>query len=259
MDPTFDSQLPAPLPQTPSAVQVDAPPVPTLPLAEPSAWQCPRSHAILWITMVVGLASDLLTKHLAFAHLPATKPMVLFPGFLSLDRSLNLGALFGIGKGMSPLFILASVLAVGFVGYMFASSHRRQWVVHLALGLVLAGAMGNLYDRLFVQVDVISRAGQQLCPPGKVTLEQPHEDVIQVGRYPDGGEPRWRFSKSVQVETRSAVRDFIRIDIYWGEISLWPWIFNIADSMLVIGVSLLLIIYWRHPTGPLPRRPTPAN
>ncbi len=222
-----------------------------------TAWRSPRSHAVLWITAILGLTSDLLTKHLAFSRLPSGHSVVLIPGVLSFDRSLNLGALFGIGKGMSLLFILASILAVAFVGYMFASSQRRQWVVHLALGLVLAGALGNLYDRIFVKVDVVSRAGQQLCI-GTIVPDPSQEGTIQIGQYPDGGGSRMRFSRNVQVESRSAVRDFIRVDLAWRrtrpdgtrvEHSLWPWIFNIADSMLVVGVSLLLIIYWRQPAG----------
>ncbi len=222
----------------------------TAPQAWASAWWSPRSHVTLWATAALGLSIDLLTKHLAFSRLPSKDPIVLIPRFLSLDRSLNFGALFGIGKGMSPLFILASILAVAFVAYMFASSHRRQWLVHLALGLVLAGALGNLYDRLFVKIDVISRGGQ-VVRYGTISRDQPQDDAIQVGRYPDGGEPRWRFGRNVEVTTRTAVRDFIRIDTLFRKQPLWPWIFNIADSMLVVGVSLLLIIY----SAP-PRRPT---
>jgi lipoprotein signal peptidase len=256
MDPTANSQVSARAFRNPSA----PPGVHALQeqtsIAEPlqaprpqPAWRSWRSHAVLWITAIVGLTSDLVTKHLAFSRLPSGRSVVLIPGLLSFDRSLNLGALFGIGKGMSLLFILASILAVGFVGYMFASSQRRQWVVHLALGLVLAGALGNLYDRLFVKVDVVSRAGQQLYV-GVITQDQPQEDIVQVGQYPDGGGNRMRFNRNnVQVATRSAVRDFIRIDASFRSYSLWPWIFNIADSMLVVGVSLLLIIYWRQPAG----------
>ena len=85
------------------------------------------------------------------------------------------------------LFILASVLAVGFVAYMFATSQRKQWVVHLALGLVLAGALGNLYDRLFVKVDLVTPA----APTGARLHGHDHpgpdeERTFQFGDYPDG-------------------------------------------------------------------------
>ena len=40
------------------------------------------------------------------------------------------------------------------------------------------------------------------------------------------------------------VRDFIKIDAKIGSYSLWPWVFNIADALLMIGVAILLINFW---------------
>ena len=118
---------------------------------------------------------------------------------MELRTTLNGGAVFGIGKGMSLLFILVSLLAMAFVVYVFMSSDRRHWLMHVALGLILAGAAGNLYDRVFNQ---------------------------------------------------GMVRDFIFI------MHDWPWIFNVADAMLCIGVPLLILCWIMQSPG---RRNLPDN
>ena len=145
-----------------------------------------------WLRFVLisgcGLAADLWTKHLAFAQLgygPGSRHVVLIPDVLQLRTTLNPGAVFGVGPGLAPLFILISLVAIGFVIYVFMNTQRNQWVMQIALGLILAGAMGNLYDRAF---------------------------------------------------NHGKVRDFILLHY-------WPWIFNLADAMLCIGVPLLIVCW----------------
>ncbi len=41
-----------------------------------------------------------------------------------------------------------------------------------------------------------------------------------------------------------SVRDFIEISVRIGGISIWPYIFNIADVALVIGIGGLIIGWW---------------
>jgi len=45
------------------------------------------------------------------------------------------------------------------------------------------------------------------------------------------------------VRRQGVVRDFIKIEPKFG-IDLWPWVFNVADVLLVIGVGLLLWNFW---------------
>ena len=67
---------------------------------------------------------------------------------LRLKLTANTGAVFGLGKGAQPFFVLVSIAATCVIGRIFwvspAAAHGR----HIALALMLAGALGNLYDRV---------------------------------------------------------------------------------------------------------------
>lgn len=116
--------------------------------------------------VVVCLSADLGLKYYAFrfvAHAPVVlnaqdppyfgvpsqyEPTRLLPGVLNLQLTANEGAIFGIGKGSRWVFVIVSVFAVGFVGRVFWRSDARMRLFHVALALILAGALGNLYDRV---------------------------------------------------------------------------------------------------------------
>ena len=219
-------------------------------LPEPSAIRDGASHARLWIVAGLGLATDLLSKHWAFIHLPADgQSKVIINGFMSFQRSLNPGALFGLGKGLTSVFIGASIVALGFVLFLFYHSSRRRRSLHIALGLVLAGALGNMYDRTFMIADVVkvTQNGQTIGQIGKVI--NPGETPIQLGSWPEGDHPKIiRSELDPKVQPMGVVRDFVRMEpkitIGGRTVPLWPWIFNMADVWLVVGVSVLMINFW---------------
>ena len=110
-------------------------------------------HLLFWSIAFGGAAFDLVTKALVFSKVgPPDARVAIVPNILELHTSHNTGALWGFGAtipGSSLIFAgLSVVAAVVILYYLFvlgAASHR---VLTVALGLIMAGAMGNCYDRL---------------------------------------------------------------------------------------------------------------
>ncbi|MCH7701297.1 MAG: signal peptidase II [Planctomycetes bacterium] len=223
------------------------------------------AHLVLWGATAVALAADLYSKHWAFRVLDSHELRTVVPGVLAFRRSLNSGALFGMGAGRGPVFILASIVALGFVVYLFWHSEARQRGLHLALGLILAGALGNLYDRVFMVADILTLA----TPPGYaigLKVPGPDPDSVYLGSFPEGSTPR-RYSVGAIVAQGQVgvVRDFIRLEPTLFGRQLWPWVFNMADTWLVAGVGILMIDFFRtarrgrgNRPGRIPRESSPG-
>jgi signal peptidase II len=71
----------------------------------------------------------------------------IIPGVLQFKFVRNTGSAFGLFQGNSDILkILALVAVVGLFAY-YARTATRDWMVSLALGLQLGGAVGNIIDR----------------------------------------------------------------------------------------------------------------
>jgi hypothetical protein len=81
-----------------------------------------------------------------------------------------------------------------------------------------------------------------------------------MGDYPDGTNPQ-TVPKSAgrHVRPTPVVRDFIKVDVKVGSFELWRWVFNVADSLLVVGVGLLLINFWTEQRKTGKRAPAAAQ
>jgi signal peptidase II len=107
----------------------------------------PAALARFALTTAIGLGLDLWTKAYAFTHLGKHDTYFFLRGLLDFKTITNQGAVFGWGQGRRWLFICISVAAILFLSYLFATSGRQR-LYQFILGLLLAGVLGNMYDRV---------------------------------------------------------------------------------------------------------------
>lgn len=108
-------------------------------------------YAEFLLIAIGGCALDLWTKHWIFHRLgmPGGPTLWIVEPYFGLQTSLNEGALFGLGQGNVALFAtLSGVAAIAITAWLFWSGAARDHWLNLALSLVMAGILGNLYDRL---------------------------------------------------------------------------------------------------------------
>jgi signal peptidase II len=122
---------------------------------------------------------------------------------VGFQLSLNEGALFGMGQGKVAVFALLSIAAaIAIPVWLFVYRAANDLWMCVALGAVLGGILGNLYDRLGMH------------------------DVA------------WPWPPDRVGQTAHAVRDWI----LWQYSDQWRWPnFNIADSLLVVGAAAIML------------------
>jgi len=102
---------------------------------------------ILLLVIFVGVPADLISKGLFFApYLNARRTVV--PGLIDFSSMKNTGGVFGVGQGRGLLLVPLSFAALYLLVRHYAASDRTRVIPNLATGLIFAGALGNLYDRV---------------------------------------------------------------------------------------------------------------
>ena len=218
------------------------PPSPPTTPSQP-AWTSRRAWLLLLLVATIGLAADLWTKAWAFDHvagyrvtvdraavlaiaqtdpraigrlIPNHPPLTVIPRLLDLTLVLNPGAVFGMGAGRRVFFMVFTLATVGFALFMFARwTLARDRFAHAAIGLLVAGGLGNFYDRW--------------CFACVRDFIHPLPGV----RFPFGWQP---FGSGGQV---------------------WPWVSNVADAFLIVGILILAWQFWRQ--GRASQQPTDTS
>ncbi len=109
-----------------------------------------RKVAVLLTVLAVILALDVVTKRWALEALAGGNRMELFGGLLPLTLAFNRGAAFGLTIGEDPrwFFVPVTLVAVVLLVILVVQAARDDHLRILSASLVLAGALGNLVDRV---------------------------------------------------------------------------------------------------------------
>ena len=138
---TQPSPAPKPGSPTPSGPSAESP-------AEPDPVRLPpRRVVVVALVAVLALALDILTKVWVVAGLEGRPPIVLLGGLVYFDVIRNSGAAFSMATGMTWVLSLIAVAVVVAIVWIAPRLRSVGWAI--GLGLVLAGALGNLVDRIF--------------------------------------------------------------------------------------------------------------
>ena len=114
-----------------------------------------RKRFLLFISLAcAGAAADLWSKQAIFQWLglPGEEPPYwLVEPYFGIETAVNMGALFGLGQGYGALFSgLSIIAAIGIVAWLFVYKAAVSKWLTVAMGLVMGGIIGNLYDRLAI-------------------------------------------------------------------------------------------------------------
>lgn len=101
--------------------------------------------------MGLVLLADQLTKYLVETRIPlygVWAPIPALEGIFRIVHTANTGAVFGLFQGTGMFFAGLAVVVAGAIIYFNLTLPGQQWLLRIALGLQLGGALGNFIDRL---------------------------------------------------------------------------------------------------------------
>ena len=108
------------------------------------------SKIIYAVIFVLAVALDQITKNLATTMLDAGEPVNVIKNVFQFVYTENQGAAFGMMQGKQTFFYIITFIVIAAILYFLIKmpDDSRYLAIGVVLSFILAGAVGNLIDRL---------------------------------------------------------------------------------------------------------------
>jgi len=101
------------------------------------------------VIIFLGLLFDRLTKLWALNSLKDTNGVTLIKDLFKLEYLENRGAAFGIMQNKVMFLALVTFLIITGMTYYIIKYKPKSKFLRISIAMIISGALGNLYDRLF--------------------------------------------------------------------------------------------------------------
>ena len=134
-----------------------------------------RKHWVIILVSPLMLFADQFSKLVVHSYMHPFDSVTAIPGHLNIYYVRNTGLVFGLFADQLAgyatwVYLGINIAALVIIVHLFSKTMDKALLMPLALSLVLAGAMGNLIDRLhwgyvvdFVQVYYVSKKPPNLA------------------------------------------------------------------------------------------------
>lgn len=166
-------------------------PADTTPTINQPDTEFPPVTLLQWLVLfgvaTTTFAIDHLTKWIIVQSLEVRETWVPLPfleNIFDITYIRNTGAAFGLAQRFGNVFLVIAIVVTGVIIHYYRRLPHNYWILRIALGMMMGGALGNAADRV--------------------------------------------------------IRGYV-VDMF--HLHGWP-IFNIADSVVVMGVLIWVIVLW---------------
>jgi signal peptidase II len=107
-----------------------------------------RPTLVMVATAAALYVADQVSKAIVVANLALGESLEVIGDLVRVWHVQNTGAAFSLFPGAIWLFVPVTIVALGMVAWFHRAFRERGAVVHVILGMLLAGTLGNLTDRI---------------------------------------------------------------------------------------------------------------